>query len=125
MYFLGGGLAIKTVFQRCRALITHMAVFALLGLDCIFGCPIYNILGVTCPGCGLTRAWLCFLTGDVRHALRYHLLFLPAPAFIFLFAHRGQLPKSRLLDFSLYAFAALLAAHQIWRMMMPGSTHYI
>ena len=93
-----------------------MAVFALLGLDCIFGCPIYNILGVT---------WLCFLTGDVRHALRYHLLFLPAPAFIFLFAHRGQLPKSRLLDFSLYAFAALLAAHQIWRMMMPGSTHYI
>lgn len=93
----------------------HLAVLGLLLLDCVWGCPIYNVFGVTCPGCGLTRAWLCFLRGDWRGALSYHLLFFPAPFFILLFAYRDALPKSRWIDGGLLAFAALLAVYQLRR----------
>lgn len=95
----------------------HLAVLGLLALDVLFGCPFKRIFGLPCPGCGLTRAWLCFLSGDWGQAIRYHPLFLPTPLFIFLTAHRDTslLPKSRLLDGALIGFAAVLAGWHLWR----------
>ena len=29
-----------------------------------FGCAVYRLLGVPCPGCGMTRAWLQALRLD-------------------------------------------------------------
>ncbi|WP_353061786.1 DUF2752 domain-containing protein [Parabacteroides goldsteinii] len=108
---------IKRNFQQrpLRVLGAHLLIFGLLALYCAFGCPIYHLLGVSGPGCGLTRAWLSFLRGDLCHALQYHLLFLPAPLFIFLFAHREAFPKKQLFDFSLWGFAVLLAVYPLWR----------
>ncbi|MCI9352747.1 MAG: DUF2752 domain-containing protein [Lawsonibacter sp.] len=99
-----------------RQIKLHLVLLGFLVLDGVLGCPVYRCFGVTCPGCGLTRAWLCFLRGDWPGAIRWHLLFLPAPLFILLFAHRDMFPKSRLLDSSLFVFALLLAAYQLWRM---------
>lgn len=115
--YLEGGISIKVKIQQTqyRLLFIHFAVFGFMTLDCILGCPIYNIFGVTCPGCGLTRAWLSFLRGDWRQALNYHLLFFPTPLFIFLFAHRDLFPKNRWLDFGLLVFAVSLAVYHIWR----------
>lgn len=117
MLYFEGGIAIKADVQRkqYRLLAIHLALLGLLVLDCVLGCPIYNLFGFTCPGCGLTRAWLSFLRGDWRQALNYHLLFFPTPLFIFLYAHRELLPRSRWMDFSLLVFAALLAAYHLWR----------
>ena len=43
-------------------------------------CPLAGSFGVPCPGCGLTRATLALLHGDVRNALHYHpLVLLVAP----------------------------------------------
>ena len=116
----GGLCHIKTAFRQkpYRLLGIHLAVLGLLALDCVFGCPFKRIFGISCPGCGLTRAWLCFLGGDWRQAFQYNLLFLPTPLFIFLFAHRDTslLPKSRLLDGGLIGFAAVLAGWYLWRL---------
>jgi hypothetical protein len=39
--------------------------------------------GVPCPGCGLTRATLALLHGDLRAALRFHpLVWLLTPLFV-------------------------------------------
>ncbi|MCI9170004.1 MAG: DUF2752 domain-containing protein [Lawsonibacter sp.] len=73
-------------------------------------------MGITCPGCGLTRAWLCFFRGDLQLALSYHLLFLPTPLFILLFTHRKLFPKNRCLDFTLLCFAFLLAFYHLCRL---------
>lgn len=39
-------------------------------------CPSAGFLGVPCPGCGLTRATLSLLSGDLRGALALHPLVL-------------------------------------------------
>ena len=57
-----------------RALLLACLIFLLIS-----GCPIYNIWGITCPCCGVTRAWLAFLRGNVRLAFQYHALFLFIP----------------------------------------------
>jgi hypothetical protein len=47
-------------------------------------CPTALLLGVPCPGCGLTRATLALLRGDVQAALAFHpLVFLLAPLFAY------------------------------------------
>ncbi len=45
------------------------------------GCPIKFLTGVSCPGCGMTRACVCLAKGDIRSAWDFHPLF-PLP-FIF------------------------------------------
>jgi hypothetical protein len=46
-------------------------------------CPMAGSLGIPCPGCGLTRATLALLRGDVRQALHFHpLVWLLAPLFV-------------------------------------------
>ena len=56
----------------------------------LFGCVVYQLLGIPCPGCGMTRAWLSLLRGDFAGAFRAHPLFwtLPFMGFWFLFADR-------------------------------------
>jgi Protein of unknown function (DUF2752) len=45
-------------------------------------CPMASTFGVPCPGCGLTRATLALLHGDLHAALHFHpLVWLLAPLF--------------------------------------------
>lgn len=74
-----------------RQAVRFGAMLCCFGLLVCYGCPIYRLLGVPCPGCGLTRAWCCFLMGEWRLAMQYHPLFLPAPLFL-LAAAAGDLP---------------------------------
>lgn len=46
-------------------------------------CPMAGTFGVPCPGCGLTRATLALLRGDVSGALKLHpLVWLLTPLFV-------------------------------------------
>jgi hypothetical protein len=62
-----------------------------VGIGLAFGlglarCPVALILRVPCPGCGLTRATLRLLHGDLHGALAFHplvLLIVPALGFFF------------------------------------------
>lgn len=65
-----------------------IAVFYLI-LELVFGitCPILFLTGISCAGCGMSRAWFCVLRMDFAEAFRYHPLFwmLPVGAILFLF----------------------------------------
>ena len=61
------------------ALVAGGALFVRLGPPV---CPTALFLGIPCPGCGLTRATLALLHGDIAGALRFHpLVFVLAPLF--------------------------------------------
>lgn len=57
------------------ALVWGLAPAAVFGTD--QHCSIATVLHRPCPGCGLTRATLLFLHGDVRASLAMHPLALP------------------------------------------------
>lgn len=49
------------------------------GMVLLFGCPIKFLTGVSCPACGITRAWCRVLCGDITGAFYYHPLFWLGP----------------------------------------------
>ena len=58
-----------------RKKITGILVL-LFGLYVLFvGCPIYRLFGKTCPGCGMTRAFIAAMKLDIKTAFAYHPLF--------------------------------------------------
>ena len=62
-------------------------VFIFSGLEKL--CVFHNITGIPCPGCGMTRAFLNFFSGDIKKALFYHPLFWMIPfLFFILFFHK-------------------------------------
>ena len=68
---------------RIAVLASLAGLLALAELVQVPLCPLASTFGVPCPGCGLTRATLALLHGNVRAALHFHpLVFLLAPLFI-------------------------------------------
>ncbi len=57
------------------------------------GCPIKFVSGISCPGCGLTRAWLAFLHLDIKGAFYYHPLFFLVPFIIVLVICKDRVNK--------------------------------
>ena len=40
-------------------------------------CPFFNLLGVPCPACGLTRAFVLFVQGRFVESIQYNILIIP------------------------------------------------
>ena len=63
------------------------------------GCPIKALTGVSCAGCGMSRAWLALLRLDLSSAFAYHPPFwLPVPVALGLLFRRrlpGALVRGR------------------------------
>ncbi len=66
----------------------------LLGITC----PIKYITGISCPGCGMTRAYLSLFCFDFGSAVDFHPLWWAVPLFlIFLFLFRKNGKAKRIL----------------------------
>ncbi|MEI9936792.1 MAG: DUF2752 domain-containing protein [Pseudomonadota bacterium] len=73
----------RAFIQRSLLVATIAGVFAAIVHFRVPFCPLASVLGVPCPGCGLTRATLALAHGDLKHALELHpLVLVLAPLFI-------------------------------------------
>ena len=84
-------------------------------------CPIRYVWGVSCPGCGMTRACVSALRFDFIAAFAYHplwVLMVPAAVFIVLCRWRGW---RRALHVGMMAVALLLCAVYVLRMVWATS----
>lgn len=79
------------------------------------GCPIKFVTGVSCPGCGMTRAWLSALGGRLDLALAYHPLFWVLPLVFLLAALRDRMPRRGFVVASICIAAALLV---VWALRL-------
>lgn len=64
--------------DRLRLSIMIVAIYAVLNLFGA-GCPIRYLTGLSCPGCGMTRAALAVMHLEFRKAFYYHPLFALVP----------------------------------------------
>lgn len=80
-FFKEGIKRYKSVFVLVLAIVIFYFFLSLIGV----GCPIKFITGISCAGCGMTRAWISILKCDFKSAFNYHPLFLiPIPTALLL-----------------------------------------
>lgn len=84
------------------------------------GCPIKFFTGISCLGCGMSRAAFSLLQFDICQAVHYHpLIFLmPVTAVVLLF--RNRLPK-RLLTIIFVVVAVMFVGVYVYRMLFLNS----
>ena len=68
------------IFTRTKVLCQVVFVYYLV--TWFTGCPFRFFLGISCPGCGMTRAILAALHLDFSAAFAYHPLFFLMPFFL-------------------------------------------
>ena len=96
------GCALRVLFSSVIAVLKLYAALALIGgvavglplLTNVGPCIIYAVIGLPCPACGLTRAYLYLLTEGISYALFFHPLFFLIP-FIPWLAHERLSDKWR------------------------------
>lgn len=71
----------RDVLMAVLAVAALYTVFSILGI----GCPIKWATGISCAGCGMTRAYLSLLHLDIKHAFIYHPLFWSVPLVLLIF----------------------------------------
>ena len=66
---------VKTVIISIIMVIIAYGIMQYMGITC----PIKYITGISCAGCGMTRAWIALLHFDINTAFMYHPLFFFLP----------------------------------------------
>lgn len=68
-----------------------------------YGCIYKRLLGISCLGCGLTRAYKSLIHGNIKQAFYYHPLFwtIPIISYIGIFTPKNE---SKLLLFFIILF---------------------
>lgn len=80
-----------------------------------YHCPFYSILGLPCPGCGMTRSLIHFLKGDFQASFRYHPMLIPT-GICFLFFLLKEKYRNSILVF----WCILMIACYMYRLFFLG-----
>lgn len=82
-------------------------------------CPIKYFTGISCAGCGMSRAWLALLRLDLPAAFAFHpLVLLPIPAALLLLFQK-RLPR-RVFSVGLWSCGLLFIIVYFIRLALPG-----
>ncbi len=110
---------IKALWATHKGAILCLALvggYCLLRFALGLPCPIKHLAGISCPGCGMTRALWSLVTLDFSAALYYHPVSFVLPGFLvllILFKVKGMKQASTVL---LAVFVTLMLSVYIWRL---------
>ena len=107
-------------FQELAAMIAIAVGYYVLHILKI-GCPIKFLTGISCAGCGMTRAWLSALKLDFAQAFYYHPLFLMVPIGVMVLWMRKRLP-GKTAGIILSSMVVIFMVVYVMRMMDPQDT---
>ncbi len=77
----------KDLIGLAAAIVFIYAVMNFMGI----GCPIKFATGISCLGCGMTRAWLSLLKLDFSAAFYYHPLFMLPPVAAIVYFYKSKI----------------------------------
>lgn len=106
---------IKELIEIILCVIAYAIVLNLLNISC----PIKAITGVSCAGCGMTRAFISILKGNINEALMYHPLFWMVPIFVLIYIYRDKIP-SKIFKILMAIFIIAFIVCYIIRMLNPN-----
>lgn len=79
-------------------------------------CPVKFLTGISCAGCGMTRAWVALLHFDIEKAFYYHPLFFLPPVAVILFLLKKRI-CSRVYTFLIFTMILLFAIIYTFRLV--------
>ena len=96
--------------------IVIIALFYLMIESIGITCPIKFITGISCAGCGMSRAYISLFKGDISMAFYYHPLFILPPILLFSIVFRNRI-GSKLFKTIIVVSALLFVAVYVIRML--------
>lgn len=90
----------------------YWILFNCLGITC----PVKFITGISCAGCGMTRAWIALLHLDIEKAFYYHPLFFLPPVAVILFLLKKRI-CSGVYKFLIFTIILLFAIIYTFRLV--------
>lgn len=113
--------AVSSLARQSRSIMLHLMIIGGVALlvSAVSGrslCPIYNIIGMPCASCGMTRAYRAILARQFEQAFRMHPLFWIVPVLATTPALHKKWPKIG--DAVSMLLIALLILVWIFRMLM-------
>ena len=86
----GGNTYKRNSHRRIEVITSVAAVVVLYVILESFGvtCPIKYITGISCAGCGMSRAWISLLHFNIHDAFMYHPLFFLPPIVVIVYLYR-------------------------------------
>lgn len=82
-------------------------------------CPIKFITGISCAGCGMSRAWLAFLRLDMAKAFEYHPLFLLPPIAVIVLLCKSKI-NIKIYKIIIFTIILMFAIVYICRLIWSG-----
>lgn len=107
-------------FSAVLAVVLLYAGMQSLGITC----PIKYITGVSCAGCGMTRAYLALLRLDLSEAVYYHPLFFLPPIFLLIYIRREKIGKN-LYHILLFLMVLAFLTVYLYRMLNCSGTFLV
>ena len=83
-------------------------------------CPIKYMTGISCAGCGMTRAAFALVRGNIHQAYYYHPLVFLMPLIPVLYLYRNHM-KHNVRKFILVMIIGLFIAVYLFRMADPAN----
>ena len=82
-------------------------------------CPIKFITGISCAGCGMSRAWIAFLQLDMAKAFEYHPLFLLPPIAVIVLLCKSKI-NIKIYKIFIFTIILMFAIVYICRLIWSG-----
>ena len=95
---MSGGNTYKRKSHRRIEVITSVAAVVVLYVILeSFGvtCPIKYITGISCAGCGMSRAWISLLHFNIHDAFMYHPLFFLPPVVVIAMLFKSKINNKK------------------------------
>lgn len=82
-------------------------------------CPIKFITGISCAGCGMSRAWIAFLQLDMEKAFEYHPLFWLPPIAVIVLLCKSKI-NIKIYKIFIFTIVLMFAIVYICRLIWSG-----
>ena len=103
----------KELICAVTAVVVLYTAMELIGITC----PIKFITGISCAGCGMSRAWMAFLHLDIAKAFTFHPLFwlVPIAVIVLLCKSKINIKIYKIIIFTIIImFAIVYICRLIW-----------